>query len=109
MMDLDNGHSDNPADWKTIDDISEAFPGVEFYYIESRNHMKPKRTREGELKEPRPKYHIYFPCSRTEDPTKYERLKGIVGATFPYFDTKCSDIAHFFYAVPKAEGGEREC
>lgn len=110
MMDLDNAHSDNPEDWKTIDDISEAFPEVEFYYIESRNHMKPKQTSKGEIKEPRPKYHIYFPCDHVIDnPIEYEQLKGQIGALFPFFDTKCKDIAHFFFSVPEARGGENTC
>ena len=105
MMDLDNGHSDDPEDWKTLDDVAEAFPDVEFCYIESRNHMKVKYTEDGTAKEPRPKYHLYFPIEKTSDPVEYERIKGIIGAMFPYFDTKCGDIAHFFYAVPEAKGG----
>lgn len=106
MMDLDNGHSDDPDSWKTIDDIVEAFPDVEFYYIESRNHMKAKRNNKGEIKEARPKYHIYFPCGRIiDDPEEYDRIKGQIGALFPYFDMKCKDIAHFFYAVPEPKGG----
>ena len=106
MMDLDNSHSDDPDEWKTIDDVAEAFPDVEFYYIESRNHMKAKKNGKGELKEARPKYHIYFPCGQlVNDPDQYELMKGRIGALFPYFDTKCKDIAHFFYAVPDAKGG----
>ena len=108
MMDLDNGHNDNPDEWKNIDDIVEAFPDVEFYYIQSRNHMKAKKTASGEIKEPRPKYHIYFPIDKTNDPVEYEKIKGYIGALFPYFDCKCKDIAHFFYSVPVAEGGEVE-
>ena len=106
MMDLDNGHSDDPDDWKTIDDVTEAFPEVEFYYIESRHHMKEKTNKKGQIKEARPKYHLYFPCGHViEDPEQYELLKGQIGALFPYFDTKCMDIAHFFYAVPETRGG----
>lgn len=105
-MDLDNSHSDDPDDWKTIDDVIEAFPDVEFYYIQSRNHMRVKKTPTGEMKEARPKYHIYFPCDEITDPEEYEKLKGYIGALFPYFDKRCKDIAHFFYAVPVAEGGE---
>lgn len=108
MMDLDNGHTDDPDKWKDIDDIVEAFPDVEFYYIQSRNHMKPKKTAAGEIKEPRPKYHIYFPVEAVADPAEYEKLKGYIGAMFPYFDCKCRDVAHFFYAVSVAEGGEIE-
>lgn len=107
MMDLDNTHSDDPDDWKTIDDIAESFPDVDFYYIESRNHMKPKKTEKGEVKEARPKYHIYFPCGQIiEDPEQYELIKGRVGALFPYFDSSTKDSARFFFAVPEARGGE---
>ncbi len=105
-MDLDNDHSDCPEDWKTLDDVIEAFPDVEFYYVFSKSHMIPKRTPKGEIKEPRPKYHFYFPCGMIRDPAEYERLKRQIGALFPYFDRRCADIAHFFYGVPKAEGGE---
>lgn len=84
MMDLDNSHSDDPDDWKTINDVAEAFSDVEFYYIESRNHMKAKKNGKGELKEARPKYHIYFPCGQlVEDSDQYELLKGRIGALFP--------------------------
>ena len=41
-VECDNDHSDNPADWKTPDDIADAFPGVEFAVHYSRNHMKVK-------------------------------------------------------------------
>ena len=108
MADLDNGHSDDPDSWKTIDDVVDAFPDVEFYFIESRHHMKPKTTDQGEIKEPRPKYHLYFPCPEITDPEEYELLKKRIGAMFPFFDMKCADAAHFFYAVPVAEGGEIE-
>jgi len=105
MMDLDNGHSDDPDEWKTLDDVAEAFPDVDFCYIESRHHMMPKTTDKGEIKEPRPKYHLYFPIEKTSDPKEYEQIKGQIGAIFPYFDGRCKDIAHFFYAVPEAKGG----
>ena len=108
MADLDNDHTDDPEGWKTLDDVAEAFPDVEFYYIESKSHMKPKKTEKGEIKEPRPKYHFYFPCEQITDPEEYEQLKKRIGALFPYFDKRCADIAHFFYAVPAAEGGEIE-
>lgn len=107
-MDIDNDHSDDPEDWKEIDDISDAFPDVDFYYIESRNHMKPKTKDNGEIKEPRPKYHIYFPIEKTSDPERYRQIKTYIGGMFPYFDSKCVDITHFFFGVEDPKGGERE-
>lgn len=108
MADLDNSHSDDPDSWKTIDDIVDAFPDVEFYFIESMHHMTPKPTDHGEIKEPRPKYHLYFPIPEITDPEEYELLKKRMGAMFPYFDMKCADAAHFFSWVKVAKGGEIE-
>lgn len=100
IMDIDNGHTDDPEGWKSLDDVSEVFEDVEFYYIESRNHMKIK-----DGKEARAKYHLYFPIEPVDDPERYQQLKGYIGGLFPFFDQKCNDVCHFFYAVPEAKGG----
>ena len=100
IMDLDNGHTDDPEGWKSLDDIAEVFEDVEFYYIESKSHMKVK-----DGKEARPKYHIYFPIESVDDPERFRQLKGYIGGLFPFFDQKCIDVTHFFYAVPEAKGG----
>ena len=63
VLDLDNTHSEDPNDWKSIDDIADAFPEVHFYYVQSRNYMKPKK-KGNKVQEPREKYHVYFPLSR---------------------------------------------
>lgn len=100
ILDLDNTHCDDPESWKRLDDISETFEDVEFYYIQSRNYMQPKGGRE-----PREKFHIYFPVNRIDDPKEYELLITRIGNLFPYFDEGCKDIAHFFYGVSEAKGG----
>lgn len=61
-FDLDNTHSDNPVEWQTLDAVKAAFPGVAFYAVESRNHMKEKNG-----KAARPKYHLYFPIHEMTD------------------------------------------
>ena len=109
MLDLDNTHSDNPADWKTLEHVKAAFPGVPFYAVESRNHMKPK-----EGKAPRPKYHLYFAINSTADRDAYALWKSWAVSVFPYFDTNAKDAARFFFGVesPKvlfiAGEGERQ-
>lgn len=94
MVDLDNDHSDDPAEWKTLDDVRAAFPNVPFYAVESRNHMKPK-----DGKEPRQKYHLYFHIQEMTDAEAYKRLKNWAIAAFPYLDTKAADAARFFFGV----------
>lgn len=99
-VDLDNSHSDDPGEWKSLEDVQTAFPGVEFYAVESRNHMKPKGG-----KAPRPKYHIYFPIHPVVDAAAYADLKQRVITRFPWFDTNAADAARFFFGVenPKVQ------
>lgn len=97
-MDLDNGHSDNPEDWKDLDDVKEAFPGIPFYAVPSRNHMKVKNG-----KAPRPKYHIYFPTEEITDPDLYRAVKVATCKMFPEFDEACTDPARFYFGVEAPE------
>ena len=111
MLDMDNTHSNNPADWKTLDDITDTFPDVHFYYIKSRNYMKEKTrtSKDGTVThyEPREKFHFYFPLSRTiTDFNEYEALMLKAAGLFPYFDLGAAKPAQFFFGVPNADGGE---
>lgn len=104
-FDCDNSHSDDEADWKTAEDIEKAFPGVPFWIIYSKSHMKEK----GKLG-PRPRFHVIFPIDLVEDAEGYRKLKDDVIAYFPYFDIGARDAARFFFGVedPVVElhGGE---
>ena len=39
-MDCDNDHSEDPAQWKQPEDVSVAFPDVNFAVCYRRNHIK---------------------------------------------------------------------
>lgn len=99
MLDLDNDHSDDPVDWKTPDDVAAIFPGVEFYVVESRSHMKVK-----DGKAARPKHHYYFPINTVTDIEEYRRLKEWILSIFPYFDRNAKDVARMFYGVENPRG-----
>lgn len=103
LLDLDNDHSDDPDEWKTLDDVADVFPGVSFYAIRSRNYMRPKK-KGGVPKEPRPKYHIYLPSSAPVDSETYKRLVSVAYGMFPYFDTSALDCARMFYGVDDPQG-----
>ena len=106
-MDCDNSNP-NPlqadlseSEWKTPEDVKSAFPNVPFYVVYSRNHMKEK-----DGKRARPKFHVYFPLkSGFKSIKKYEALKQVALAAFPYFDNNAIDGARFFFGVenPKVE------
>ena len=106
-FDCDNDHSDVETDWKTAADVEAAFPGVPFYLIYSRHHMKWK-----DKYSPRPRFHIIFPIDPMTDWEAYRQLKESVITLFPYFDTNAKDSARFFFGVksPLVElhGGEAD-
>ena len=98
-VDLDNTHSDDPDAWKTVDDIADVFDDVPFYYVRSRNHMKPKLTKGG-VQAPREKDHIYFPLKKPiTNVNECKVLKEKISCVFPYFDLSALDSAHFFFGI----------
>lgn len=110
ILDLDNTHSADPADWKTLDDITDAFPDVPFYYIYSRNHMKEKTKTDSKGNvthyEPRPKYHCYFPLSKSyRDFKEYEAIMLKAAGLFPFFDLGAAKPAQFYFGVADPTGG----
>ena len=60
VFDIDNGHSDAPADWVTPKDIARRLKklGINYWMVASRNH---KLSKDG--KTPRPKFHVYLSLS----------------------------------------------
>lgn len=72
VMDIDNDHSNSPADWVTPESLALIFPGVALATATSRNHLKPK----GE-KTARPRFHAYFPIRPVTDAAVYTGIKKI--------------------------------
>lgn len=56
VMDIDNDHTDNPADFITAEKLDELLPDVDYVLVTSRHHMLAK----GNLPAA-PRYHIIFP------------------------------------------------
>lgn len=67
VMDCDNDHSDDPAEWITFEKLETLFEEVSYAAAPSRNHMKEKDGRAA-----RPKFHVYFPIEETEDSRRYQ-------------------------------------
>ena len=99
-VDCDNDHSENPADWVTVEDVKRAFPGITFAVHYSRSHMREKNG-----KAARPKFHVLFPIDGMTDASAYSEMKKLVNTIFPYFDSKALDAARFFFgtAAPEVE------
>lgn len=98
VMDLDNDHSDNPADWVTADMLDEMMPDISYALAPSRHHMLAK---DGQT--PRPKYHAYFPISVCTNAEDYAALKRAIHKAFPVFDGNALDAARFIYGADCTE------
>ena len=92
VMDCDNDHSENPADWITFDRLEELFEDVDYAAAPSRNHMKEK-----DGKSARPKFHVYFSIEETEDAEHYASVKRAIQKAFLFFDDNALDAARFIF------------
>nr|MCR5135768.1 DUF5906 domain-containing protein [Oscillospiraceae bacterium] len=97
-FDIDNDHSDLPAEWVEPKNVAEAFPGVEFYVHYSRSNMQEKNG-----KGARPKFHVLFPIEECRNADEYAALKQRVFRMFPYFDEQALDAARFFFGTERTE------
>lgn len=97
IMDCDN-EDDDPATWVTPEKVAEDLPGVEFAVVPSRHNMLPKGD-----KEPRPKFHVYFPIRDCADIETYVGLKAELLCRCPYFDSNAKDAARMIFGVENPE------
>ena len=97
-MDVDNDHSDDPADWTRESDIAVRFPGVPHIIHRSRHHLKQKGDRT-----PRPRFHVIFLIDRVESADACAALKARLQALFPLFDPNALDGARFFFGTEEPD------
>ncbi|WP_327786655.1 phage/plasmid primase, P4 family [Corynebacterium belfantii] len=98
VMDIDNDHTENPAEWITPESLSELMAGVAFMTATSRNHMKIKGKESA-----RPRFHVYYPITQVSDATEYAGLKKRLASRFGFFDTNALDAGRFIYGNPTPE------
>lgn len=99
VLDCDNSHSDNPADWIHPGDLEERIgKDVAFAVVPSRNHMKQK-----EGKSARPRFHVYFPHDPISDGDACAALKKAIQQRFVFFDANALDSARFIFGNPTEE------
>lgn len=99
VMDCDNDHSEDPAEWVSPEDLSELIgQDVAFAVVPSRNHGK---TKDG--KAARPRFHVYFPHDPVTDGAQCAALKRAIQQRFPFFDANALDSARFIFGNPVKE------
>ena len=97
-MDIDNDHSDNPADWITEDKMDELFGSIDYVLVPSRHHMLPK-----DGKSARPRYHVYFPIENCTDADEYIAIKVALQKAYSFFDDNALDAARFLFGATTDE------
>lgn len=111
FLDLDNTHSTEPEEWKNLDDVMEALPDVQFYFVQSRNYMKAKKktdkkTGEVTYQEPREKWHICFPLkNRATDYVNAKQIMRDAVGLFPFFDAGAAKPVQPMFGVAVPVGG----
>lgn len=98
VMDCDNDHSEDPADWTDASKIEEMFPDVDFVIAYSRHHMIEK-----EGKAARPRFHIYFPIPTCTNADEYASYKAKISKQFTFFDDNALDAARFIFGSDQSE------
>ena len=97
-MDIDNDHSENPADWITEDKMDELFGSIDYVLVPSRHHMLEK-----DGKSARPRYHVYFPIEVCKDPKVYTAIKVALQKAYSFFDDNALDAARFLFGATTDE------
>lgn len=99
VMDCDNDHSDDPADWIYPSDLERLIEkDVAFFAVPSRNNGKSK-----DGKAARPRFHVYFPHDPITDSETCAALKRAIQQKFPFFDSHALDAARFIFGNPTEE------
>ena len=98
VMDIDNDHTEDPAEWITPEKLDRMLPDISYVIAFSRNHMKVK-----DGKAARPKFHVYFQITETSDAGWYAALKKGIKKRFDFFDGNALDAARFIFGSDAGE------
>lgn len=98
VMDCDNDHTENEAEWITPEKLDEMMPDMSYAIAFSRSHMQKKNG-----KAPRPKFHVYFEIEETKDAAYYAALKNAIYRKYPFFDNNALDAARFIFGADTGE------
>ena len=98
VMDVDNDHTENAAEWIDAARLDELMPDIAYAWAPSRHNMLQKDSFS-----PRPRGHVYFLIGEIRDPQQYARLKKAIHEAYPFFDGNALDAARFIYGADTGE------
>jgi P4 family phage/plasmid primase-like protien len=94
VMDLDNDHSDDAAEWITEDKLDNLLPDISYAMAPSRHYMLDKDGQSA-----RPRYHVYFPVEEVTDADTYTAIKRAIHMAYSFFDGNALDAARFLFGA----------
>lgn len=94
VMDVDNDHTENEAEWIDAEKLDELMPDIAFAWAPSRHNYLNKDSFG-----PRPRGHVYFSIGEIFDAEQYANLKKAIQAAYPFFDDNALDAARFIYGA----------
>lgn len=99
-MDVDNDHSEDPAEWVTPEKLAEDpdLGDVEFATTPSRHNMLPK----GKLSA-RPRFHFHATISKCGSAAKVAAIKRALYRKYPFFDGNALDAGRFMFGSAVSE------
>ena len=99
-MDVDNDHSEDPAEWLTPEKLAEDpdLGDVEFATTPSRHNMLPK----GKLSA-RPRFHFHAAITPCQSAAKVAAIKRALYRKYPFFDGNALDAGRFMFGSAVSE------
>ena len=97
-MDIDNDHTDVPAEYITPEKLDELFPDIDYCMVPSRHHNLPKGSHPAA-----PRYHVFFPIQECTDAAAYADLKAKLQKAYPFFDDNALDAGRLLYGSNPSE------
>lgn len=98
VMDVDNDHTDEPAEFITEVKMDEMFPDIDYALVPSRHNMLPKGSHPAA-----PRFHVIFPVDPIDDADAYAHVKEALYKKYPFFDGNALDAARFLFGCDVSE------
>lgn len=96
IADIDNADTENQEEWFDKEQINSTFGDYSFFAVPSKNHNIEKVDEKGNIHAKRPKWHLYFPLSKTFDNgVEFQNLYSLVVEHCPKLDKQLNDVARY--------------
>lgn len=93
-MDIDNDHTDDPAEFITESKMDERFPDINYCLVPSHHYMLEKGTHSSA-----PRYHVTFPVEAITVAAQYVKVKVLLYKSYPFFAGNALEAVRFLFGM----------